>query len=335
MSNYEMGTYKWFGTGARDPETGVTWPARPEAGLTRMRFRRGSDSHAIAVGGLPYLVSEELWEVEVEGMLGVEPFPEQTEHVRAPELLRESEQQIRASRGRLIRRIQRWTPELAEAFSRECAARARARSLQAARDVCAVLAAAAEADRGHFSEGFGEGEGPDPMSREREAAVVLHTERVLRVWRQALEKGLSRAVLPPDDAARAAAVTREIAALTYASAKVVGGPDPRGAADAETATSIAYLGARRWQSMWLAQRLGLEADVSEVPDSEPPMPDSQPPIPLEVMRDLGQLEPSERKRVLRVIRGANERVEQAESETASLRRAVAKQRHRRWPFFGR
>jgi hypothetical protein len=100
--------YKFLRAGGVAPFTGFEWPTCKwiEADAADP-CRRGV--HACRLRDLPVWLDDELWEVELEGDVV------------------EQERKLVASRGRLTRRIEGWTPEVALAFGRFCARRTRLR----------------------------------------------------------------------------------------------------------------------------------------------------------------------------------------------------------------
>lgn len=104
----ELIAYKFLGPGRIGRFTGFRWEgdvwvetagAKPcEAGI-----------HACRVQDLPIWLDDELWEIELSGDLVA------------------GERKLVATRGRLTRRIERWTPDLAHEFGRLCVRRTRER----------------------------------------------------------------------------------------------------------------------------------------------------------------------------------------------------------------
>jgi len=125
--------FKFLRPGAIGPFSGFRWP-QPEGG------EAGSWVEAAGAGGpcaggvhacerrhLPLWIWEELWEVELDGPL-------------EPGLAK-----LRARRGRLLHRIERWSPLTAKSFAGACAGRA-AEHAAAARPDEARVAAGMAAD---------------------------------------------------------------------------------------------------------------------------------------------------------------------------------------------
>jgi hypothetical protein len=100
--------YKFLGHGAVGPFTGFRWrrDVWVEAEETAP-CRYGI--HACRANDLPLWLDSELWEIELDGAIV------------------EAERKLVARRGRLTRRIEQWTPELATEFGRFCARRTRER----------------------------------------------------------------------------------------------------------------------------------------------------------------------------------------------------------------
>jgi hypothetical protein len=100
--------YKFLGTGGIGRFTGFRWTAGTwtEAGATDP-CRAGI--HACRIRDLPIWLDDELWEIELGGDV-----------VRG-------DRKVVAARGRLTKRIERWTRDVAHEFGGYCAQRTRAR----------------------------------------------------------------------------------------------------------------------------------------------------------------------------------------------------------------
>jgi hypothetical protein len=114
--------YKFLRPGAVGPFSGFSWPT-PTGGVPGEWVEVPTDAgtcrdgvHACKRRHLPYWIWEELWEVELEGDV------ERIGH------------KIRASRGRLVRRIESWAPDCAKSFAVACARRAAHHAARALRD---------------------------------------------------------------------------------------------------------------------------------------------------------------------------------------------------------
>jgi hypothetical protein len=90
--------YAFAKPGARRPFAGVPWP---EPGTW------AGDPRASRLEHLPVWIAAELWVVELEGSV------------------RDIGTQLRAERGRLVRRVDAWDDEAALAFAEDCADRIR------------------------------------------------------------------------------------------------------------------------------------------------------------------------------------------------------------------
>jgi hypothetical protein len=100
--------YKFLAPGSVGPFTGYRWePDRWVEVDALDPCRRGI--HACRVRDLPIWLDAELWEIELDGEVV------------------EQERKLVASRGRLTRRIDAWTPSLAQHFGASCARRTRVR----------------------------------------------------------------------------------------------------------------------------------------------------------------------------------------------------------------
>jgi hypothetical protein len=104
----ELIAYKFLTTGSRGRFTGFAWTADTWVEADAADPCR-TGVHACRVRDLPLWLDEELWEIELAGDVV------------------EGDRKIVAARGRLTKRIERWTPELAREFGRFCAQRTRER----------------------------------------------------------------------------------------------------------------------------------------------------------------------------------------------------------------
>lgn len=227
--------YKWLSRGAVDPDTSLAWDwADPDPcsddDAPEMVF-------ATSIDGLPYRIDDELWEVELTDVLGATPFPEQASY-GWPEVFEEHEQRILARRGRLLRRVNVWTPEVAREFALDCARVAREHALTSLREAGRVLRVGSEP--------------PVPGARaevaERELVLLEQVENQVAIWREALSAdafGISH----PADAYAAAAAAARAAASTL--------DPPGGGRDELLSAERAYADERRRQARWLRERLGL------------------------------------------------------------------------------
>jgi hypothetical protein len=108
-----MLAFKFLGVGAIGLYSGFEWPVASgdEPGRwveTAGALRSGINGiHACRLADLPYWIDDELWEVELGGQV------------------LDFERGLVARRGRLLRRLERWNRETAEAFAGACVARAR------------------------------------------------------------------------------------------------------------------------------------------------------------------------------------------------------------------
>ena len=100
--------YKFLAPGAVGPFTGHRWEVDRWVEVDALDpCRRGI--HACRVRDLPIWLGAELWEIELDGDVV------------------EQDRKVVASRGRLTRRIDGWTPIVAQRFGRSCARRVRVR----------------------------------------------------------------------------------------------------------------------------------------------------------------------------------------------------------------
>jgi hypothetical protein len=100
--------YKFLAEGTVAPFTRYPWqPGEWVEAASADPCRRGV--HACRAADLPIWLDDELWEIELDGDVV------------------EQQRKLVAERGRLTRRIEGWTPELALAFGQFCARRTRER----------------------------------------------------------------------------------------------------------------------------------------------------------------------------------------------------------------
>jgi hypothetical protein len=104
--------YKCLRPGRVGPFSRYTWPLEEWVeGENLALCLRGV--HACRTEDLPYWLTQELWEIELEGDV------------------RQEQRKLVAERGRLGRRVESWTPAAAAAFAEACAARTRERAERA------------------------------------------------------------------------------------------------------------------------------------------------------------------------------------------------------------
>jgi len=235
--------YKWLSRGAVDADTAIAWEwSEPDPCFDD---ERPGMVFATSIDGLPYRIDDELWEVELTDVLGVTPFPEQTSY-GWPEIFGEHEQRILARRGRLLRRVNVWTPDVAREFALDCARVARERALTSLHD----------ADRALWSEAGEAFDPPVPVAdaeaAERELLLLEHVETQVTIWREALSADAFGIAHPADAYAAAAAAARAAAVSVYSRATSVSRPR-----DERLTAERAYAEERRRQARWLHERLGL------------------------------------------------------------------------------
>jgi len=147
--------YKFLAPGAVAPFARLAWPrdggwVEGDPSLCR------SGVHACRFVDLAYWLGPELWEVELDGEIV------------------EGRHKVAASRGRLVRRVQRWNDETRAAFVAACVARGRALGAAAlelaeyVRDLDGVAAVGAGLTGYAVARMREELEGPVGFERERE-----------------------------------------------------------------------------------------------------------------------------------------------------------------------
>jgi len=254
--------YKWLEQGRIDPEGEFVWEERRSAPGPWMRIE-GPVSTAIAAchaGGLPYEICDELWEVELDAPFGHQPFLEQLPYNRFP-LFGDQERRVLASRGRLVRRVRSWTPEVAGEFWRWCAGEGRKRLLQALRDaddgLRLVPTPPEPPDGSNRTFNGGVDFHPVYASREGPSPEIIGLERaqdLIGIWTTARSAAVAGdSSVTARAFARAAARMRAAAASTYAMLLRPEEPSNR----LESVAGRAYASERRRQARWLSDRLGL------------------------------------------------------------------------------
>jgi hypothetical protein len=215
--------YKFLRPGAVAPFSGHRWPVPANGkpgewvGTSSWTALCRDGVYACERRNLPLWIWEELWEIELDGEVEAH------------------DQKLRARRGRLVRRVEPWSPGGAKAFARACAARA-------ARHAAEPLRAAGYADAAAVLD-----EGSDlPRVRELTAELWDRLPASARIPMGMASDGALRALTASESgddyvAAHGGAVCAYIAAMT--ALRVAG----RERHDSE----------RAWQADWLARTLGL------------------------------------------------------------------------------
>jgi hypothetical protein len=215
--------YKFLRPGAVAPFSGYRWPAPAKGergdsvGAATWTALCRDGVYACERRHLPLWIWEELWEVELGGEVEAH------------------DQKLRAERGRLVRRVEPWSPGGAKAFARACAARA-------ARHAAEPLRAAGHAEAAAALE-----DGSD-LARVRELTAELwdRLPTRARIPLGMASDGALRALTAtgsedPYVAAHGGAVSAYIAAMT--ALRVAG--------------AERYEAERAWQAEWLARTLEL------------------------------------------------------------------------------
>ena len=215
-----MSLYLFLRRGRRASLGETQWPA-PHAREPGAWLEAGIDAPPDSIQAYPpdelaWCLDEELWEVELEG-----------------DLHREGHALV-AARGRLLSRVETWTPDVAAELVETCAFRVR----DAAADALARAGLASEASdlAGCTSLDALERVGSDIAARSTDPAATVAgfaTDAVL----------YARDATSP---ARAAGVA------AYVAAHALAGGD-RGV----TSYEARFADERRWQAEWLSRRLGL------------------------------------------------------------------------------
>lgn len=149
-----MHAYAFLTEGGIAPLSGFAWPPPTEGGLGAWVDQRSAPRDVVrgcGVADLPYWIDDELWRIELAGVV------KQRDHV------------LLAERGRLLRRIEPWVDEVAWAFVSACTARLAERVAAALRsqgNAAAALAIARAADPGELERAVGEAAGTSGSSSE-------------------------------------------------------------------------------------------------------------------------------------------------------------------------
>jgi hypothetical protein len=132
-----MRAHKFLRPGRISPFSGFAWPEHDwvYGGDPELCVR---GVHACRPADLPYWITRELWEIELDGDV------------------REERRKLVAERGRLVRRVEAWDAAAGRRFADACAARARERADGATGEVAEELAgyaadAAANAAKGEVA----------------------------------------------------------------------------------------------------------------------------------------------------------------------------------------
>jgi hypothetical protein len=99
--------YKFTRPGAVSPFTGFAWPVGDWVEAEGEVALCANGIHACRLEALPRWLDDELWRIELD------------------DVREEHEGTVIARRGRLLKRIDGWTPETSRELARSCAARAR------------------------------------------------------------------------------------------------------------------------------------------------------------------------------------------------------------------
>ena len=211
--------HKFLATGAIGPFSRFRWPTPTGDGPGPWvesvgELRLGSNGvHACRLAQLPYWLESELWEIEVDDT-------------------RDEARHVLARRGRLIRRVEGWTPAVASELALGCVERSRAHAIATLRThgvhpIATTLEQAAGPE-GLMTAGYTSAdELPEPV-----ATAVL----------DAADTGF---------AVHSGMGTCLAAYLAARSAKSAALATDRSAGDADRSE-------RRWQADWLADRLALQ-----------------------------------------------------------------------------
>lgn len=250
-SDGQLTALKWLREGAVDPDDGFAWNS--EAWL-------GEDSsfgmvYAVGPGGLAEGLDDELWLVELSDPIGIALSAEQRSH-GGPHAFDVPERRVLARKGRLLRQIEDWNPDVALEFASECARRVAVRACQALMDSVSALEAP-----GDLEEGLETDRGPllwraglEPDGQE--LAALRHSEELIGIWRDARSSHTLGIEHPAEIYSAAAAASRAVSVFAHSTSGVAAKPD-RAAAD------HAYAAERRWQARWLVARLGLAETLGE------------------------------------------------------------------------
>lgn len=185
MSQNDLGgkpkvtAYKWLKRGAVDPDEDFVWSDIGQQELT-LESESSTGVHAYLLGGLPYAMEDELWEVELRDV--AHPALVSDLNTR-DELKRQHQKEVTllSRTGSLVRHIVAWTPQVADEFARECALEARGCVLQALSDATKVLSDA-QAEDAHYRPEHSDvsraflNSAAELEARGREALIAAHSD---------------------------------------------------------------------------------------------------------------------------------------------------------------
>jgi len=217
-----MSLYVFLRTGRRALLSKVVWPA-PEDGEPGAWIETGSDVPPDAIRACPveellWWIDDELWAAELEG------DPRTEGHA------------VVAARGRLVSRVESWTPEAATELAEACAFRARD----------AAAEALDRAGREHEARDLSACHSPEALEKVGTEIAERGTDAAARLAGFAADTALYARKAP--DPVRAAAVAAYVAAHA-----VAGGDKTVASYEAQFADE------RRWQAEWLTRRLRLSS----------------------------------------------------------------------------
>lgn len=219
-----MKAYKFLAAGGVGRFSDHRWPPPGEWVEAEAPLRECTVGiHACRVGDLLDWVDDELWEVELDRDV------------------REAEGMLVAQRGRLVRRVDAWTPALAAEFAEACTERARGHALAALKR-----------------------EGLTPAARKIVSAMEDRSGGAAAVVGYAADAVALAGGHRPDtaDVSLRPAVVQSPAAIAANVAFVVAhtaGSDAAEASGVQDAYASGFGAERAWQLVWLTERLGLDA----------------------------------------------------------------------------
>jgi hypothetical protein len=221
-----MLAYKFLCDGGIGLFSGFAWPC-PADGLPGLWVdadgaleQGGNGIHACRPADLPHWLNDELWHIELAGEI--------FEHDRG----------LVSRRGRLVERVDAWTPQAAAALARDCASRARDTAAATLSNACPDEARAV----------LGDDELPSLHPRLGAIAATLTDDYLARVAAYARDT-VEYAIAASDGDAAWSGCTAYVAAVLEGYAACA---DQSGAR-----TDPAFAAERVRQAAWLEERLGL------------------------------------------------------------------------------
>jgi hypothetical protein len=234
-----MKAYKFLATGGVGRFSDFPWPT-PDGDLPGEWVESAeplpdclTGIHACRLGDLLDWIDDELWEIELDGMI------------------LERESMVVAERGRLLRRIETWNEQTAQDFADACAWRSRTHTLTALRragvtDGAQRLAEATDLEEMQLAAVEFTADGNDPIARE----VAAFSADVVSIAGGNRPESWA-AIDPPPPGSQTAATNAANVGFVAAHAAGRVAETPEG-------YPAAFASEQAWQTNWLIEHLRLE-----------------------------------------------------------------------------